>query len=88
MSQFNQLIKLDNEQIIASSSNSVSATNFLSLNEALINIINEKDITLSELGNYSPKVTFDKPNTALLEVTDYINSIILISTMPRRIRSL
>jgi len=73
MSQFNQLIKLDNEQIIASSSNSVSATNFLSLNEALINILNEKDITLSELGSYSPTVTFDQPDTTLLGLNDYIN---------------
>lgn len=73
MSQFNQLIELDQEQIIASSSNSVSATNFLSLNEALINILNEKDITLSELGGYSPTVTFDKPNRDFLDETDYIN---------------
>ena len=73
MSQFNQLIELDQQQIIASSSNSVSATNFLSLNEALINILNEKDITLSELGSYSPTVTFDQPNTDLLELNDYIN---------------
>ena len=42
MSHFNQLIELDQQQITASSTNSISATDFLDLNKALVNILNEK----------------------------------------------
>jgi len=73
MSHFNQLIELDEKQIIASQSNTLSATDFLSLNEALINILNDKGITLSELGNNSPAITFNQPNNDFLTEDDYIN---------------
>lgn len=73
MSHFNQLIELDEKQIIASQSNTLSATDFLSLNEALINILNDKGITLSELGNNSPVITFNQPNNDFLTEDDYIN---------------
>jgi len=73
MSHFNQLIELDKQQITASSTNSISATDFLDLNKALVNILNEKNITLSELGDHSPVVTFDQPDTDLLDLNDYIN---------------
>ena len=73
MSHFNQLIELDQQQITASSNNSISATDFLDLNKALVNILNEKNITLSELGDHSPVVDFDQPDTSLLDLNDYIN---------------
>ena len=73
MSHFNQLIELDQQQITASSTNSISATDFLDLNKALVNILNEKNITLSELGDHSPVVDFDQPDTSLLDLNDYIN---------------
>ena len=75
MSHFNQLIELDQQQITASSNNSISATDFLDLNKALVNILNEKNITLSELGDHSPVVDFDQPDTSLLDLNDYINTI-------------
>ena len=73
MSHFNQLIELDQQQITASSTNSISATDFLDLNKALVNILNEKNITLSELGDHSPVVTFNQPDASLLDLNDYIN---------------
>ena len=73
MSHFNQLIELDQQQITASSNNSISATDFLDLNKALVNILNEKNITLSELGDHSPVVTFNQPDASLLDLNDYIN---------------
>jgi hypothetical protein len=52
----------------------VCSNNFLDFNQALIDIINEKNITLSELSAVNgPTVNFDELNLDLLERRDYID---------------
>ena len=73
MSILNQQLVLSNEILNTASTNPISANNFLNLNEALLDLINEKNITLKELGDLSPAVTFDTISADLLDDYDYIN---------------
>lgn len=69
----NQQLILSDEILNSSTTNPISAQNFLNLNQAILDLINEKNITLKELGNFSPSVTFDTVSADLLDITDYIN---------------
>jgi len=69
----NQQLILSDEILNTASTNPISADNFLNLNQALLNLINEKNITLEELGDNSPAVTFDTVSADLLNDYDYIN---------------
>ena len=69
----NSQLVLPNEIINTASTNPISANNFLNLNEALLDIINKKNITLSELGEFSPSLTFNTVSANLLDDYDYIN---------------
>lgn len=52
----------------------ICSNNFLDFDQALIDIINEKNITLGELSAVNgPTVTFDELNLDLLERSDYID---------------
>ena len=52
----------------------VCSNNFLDFNQALIDVINEKNITLSELSAIQgPFVTFDELDVNLLDRSDYID---------------
>jgi hypothetical protein len=73
MSILNQQLVLSDEILNTASTNPISANNFLNLNEALLDLINEKNITLKELGDLSPAVTFDTISADLLDDYDYIN---------------
>jgi len=52
----------------------ICSNNFLDFNQALIDVINEKNITLSELSAIQgPVVTFDEVDVNLLDRSDYID---------------
>lgn len=69
----NQQLILSDETLNSSTTNPISAQNFLNLNQAILDLINDKNITLKELGDFSPSVTFDTVSANLLDITDYIN---------------
>lgn len=69
----NSQLVLPDEIINTANTNPISADNFLNLNEALLDIINKKNITLTELGEFSPALTFDTVSANLLDNFDYIN---------------
>jgi len=63
---------LDREKYFTSNQNNLDGTSFLSVEDSIIKIINEKDIKLDELGIFSPIINFDTANDDFLDDTDYI----------------
>ena len=61
-------------EIFYTETHPICSNNFLDLDQALIDVINEKNITLSELSAIQgPSVTFDELDLSLLERSDYID---------------
>lgn len=54
-----------------SNTNYISANEFLDIDKAIIDVLNNKGITLTELGDFSPSVIFDEANDNLLDKFDY-----------------
>ena len=61
------------ETFFTSNTNYISANEFLDLDQAIIDVINDKGITLSELGEFSPIINVDNADENLLDDTDYID---------------
>ena len=64
---------LERKDYFSSNTNFIKENQFLDLNKAIIDLINSKNITLEELGEFSPIVDYNNPDTELLDGTDYIN---------------
>ena len=65
---------VNRNDIFYTATHPVCSNNFLDFNQALIDVINEKNITLSELSAIQgPSVTFDELDLSLLERSDYID---------------
>lgn len=65
---------INRNDIFFTETHPVCSNNFLDFNQALIDVINEKNITLSELSAIQgPSVSFDQLNVNLLDKSDYID---------------
>ena len=64
---------LDREKFFSSNTNDIEPYAYLDLDQAIINLINEKEITLTDLSINSPSVNFGKPDLSLLDKKDYID---------------
>lgn len=63
----------DRQSYFTSNTNYISANEFLDLDKAIIDVINNKGITLTELGEFSPIVDVSSANESLLDNIDYID---------------
>lgn len=63
----------DRQSYFTSNTNYISANEFLDLDKAIIEVINNKGITLTELGEFSPIVDVSSANESLLDNIDYID---------------
>lgn len=63
----------DRQSYFTSNTNYISANEFLDLDKAIIEVINNKGITLTELGEFSPIVGVSSANESLLDNIDYID---------------
>ncbi len=66
---------LQRNDYFTSNVNDINPYVFLDFDQAIINFINEKGIKLTELGDFSPTITFDTTDLSLLDGTDFINYI-------------
>ncbi len=64
---------LDRNELFTSNTNEINAQTFLDLDQAIINLINEKGIILEELLPSRLSVNFNNVDESLLENNDYIN---------------
>jgi hypothetical protein len=64
---------LDRKKFFSSNTNNIKPFTDLDLDQAIINLINEKEITLSELSLNSPSINFDEVDLSLLDKKDYID---------------
>lgn len=64
---------LDRKKFFSTNTNDIEPYSYLDLDQAIINLINEKEITLTELSINSPSINFNKPDLSLLDKKDYID---------------
>lgn len=64
---------LDRSKFFSSNTNDIKPYNTLDLDQAIINVIDEKEILLSELSPSSPSVNFSTADESFLDNTDYID---------------
>ena len=64
---------LDRKKYYTSNSNKIEGDSFIDLDKSIIKIINDKNIKLEELGNFSPVINVNEVDESYLESTDYID---------------